>query len=96
MSFRAHRRTLFSRTRRIFGAGARGRNASGIAQRFYARSLPDYESRALGADCILLIMAALRMMHRQRSWKKPPLRLGMDVLVEVHDKAELDRALNTS
>ena len=51
-----------------------------------------YEARALGADCILLIVAALddaalveltTLAHA----------LGLDVLVEVHDGAELDRAL---
>jgi indole-3-glycerol phosphate synthase len=51
-----------------------------------------YEARALGADCILLIVAALddatlvdlsTLAHS----------IGLDVLVEVHDAAELDRAL---
>ncbi len=51
-----------------------------------------YESRAIGADCILLIIAALssevaldlaRLAHS----------LDLDVLVEVHDESELDRAL---
>ena len=51
-----------------------------------------YESRLIGADCILLIMAALtdavaaELLELARS-------LGLDVLVEVHDDAELDRAL---
>ncbi len=51
-----------------------------------------YESRAMGADCVLIIMGAvsnvtaIEMEGIARS-------LEMDVLVEVHDRAELDRAL---
>jgi indole-3-glycerol phosphate synthase len=50
------------------------------------------ESRALGADCILLIVAALddtqltELLAETRRWK-------MDALIEVHDEGELDRAL---
>ena len=52
-----------------------------------------YEARALGADCILLIVSAL---------EKPELRsladlaagLGLDVLIEVHNREELDSALS--
>ena len=51
-----------------------------------------YESRAAGADCILLIMAALTD-SRAIELEGIARDLDLDVLAEVHDRAELDRAL---
>lgn len=52
-----------------------------------------YEARAMGADCILLIVAALDL-PRMRELESIAHDLGMAVLVEVHDGAELDLALH--
>ena len=51
-----------------------------------------YEARAIGADCVLLIVAALGDAQL-RELAGLAAHLDMDVLVEVHDEEELDRAL---
>lgn len=53
-----------------------------------------YESRAIGADCILLIAAAL-LTDQLQELDGLARDIGLDVLVEVHDEHELERALTT-
>ncbi|MBI3529540.1 MAG: indole-3-glycerol phosphate synthase TrpC [Betaproteobacteria bacterium] len=71
------------------------RDASGLPvlrKDFIVDPYQIYEARAMGADCILLIVAALdqdEMVELERI----ALGLAMAVLVEVHDAHEIDRAL---
>jgi indole-3-glycerol phosphate synthase len=74
---------------------ALARNASGLPalrKDFVIDSYQVFESRALGADCILLIVAALET-EQMRELEAIARELGMAVLAEIHDEAELREAL---
>ncbi len=51
-----------------------------------------FEARAFGADAVLIIMAAVTDAEA-KALEEVALALGMDVLIEIHDEAELERAL---
>lgn len=50
------------------------------------------DARLMGADCVLLIVAALDV-HELSDFHQLAAELGLDALVEVHDESELERAL---
>ena len=63
-----------------------------IRKDFIVDAYQVYEARAMGADCILLIVGALEL-HQMQALEMLAQELGMAVLVESHDAAELDAAL---
>ena len=62
---------------------------------FIIDSYQIFESKALGADCILLIVAALDL-NQLKDFEAIAKDLGMAVLVESHDQKELEQALHLS
>ena len=90
---RADRRAVLPGQRGLPRTGARRVRALPVLRKdFMVDAYQVFEARAMGADCILLIAACLDDAQ-MADLEAQAHALGMAVLVEVHDGAELDRAL---
>jgi indole-3-glycerol phosphate synthase len=63
-----------------------------IRKDFTVSELDVVDTRLMGADCVLLIVAALER-NQLRAFHQLASEIGLDVLVEIHDEAELEHAL---
>ena len=84
--------TFFQGSLQDMQAAREGASLPVLRKDFILDEIQLREARACGADCVLLIVAALDMAGLANLLGKTR-ELGMDALVEVHDQGELDTAL---
>ena len=83
---------FFQGSKEYFAAVRRSSSLPMLRKDFMLDSYQVVEARAMGADCILLIAAALEQSLMQ-DLAEQAQSLGMDVLIEVHNLPELERGL---
>ena len=86
-------REFFGGSPRRSRGGARGLRAAGAAQGLHRRPLPGPSRRARGARIASCSSSTRHRMRDLRELERLAHELGMDVLVECHDAAQLERAL---
>lgn len=84
-------KTYFSGDNSYLAAAKATSSLPALRKDFMLDPLQIIESRALGADCILLIMASLSLAQA-KELEDTAIEYGMDVLIEVHDASELKAA----
>ena len=86
---------FFQGSDHFIGVVKEGSSLPVLRKDFIVDTYQVHETKAIGADCILLI-AAILDIEKLHEFHGLALSLGLDVLVEVHNKSELDKALTLS